>query len=87
MRYSGAEIQERNMEHKDFELTDLELAKINQVLRGIARSDYASEGEPVSDLTVTFAFAVPLGRMISVSVSGSPAVDLDDVVLDPAEPG
>lgn len=76
------------MKHKDFELSDLELAKINQVLRGIARSNYASEGEPVNDWRVTFEFAVPLGRsMISVSVSGSSAVDLDDVVLDPAESG
>lgn len=75
------------MEHKDFKLSDLEIAKINQVLREIAQNHYASDGETVSDLTITFAFAVPMGRVISVSVSGSPAVDLDDVVLDPVEPG
>lgn len=71
------------MEKKDFELSDLEIAKINQVIEEIARNYYASEREPINDMQVIFDFGVPLGRMISVSVSGSLPVDLDDVVLDP----
>jgi|GEM_PF-6565009 len=70
------------MDNKSFELSELELAKLNATIRKISRSYYAAEGEPVNDITVTFDFMVPLGRMVSVSVSGSAPVDLDEVILD-----
>lgn len=71
------------MQKKDFELTDLELAKLNQAIRKISRDHYASEGEPVNDVSVCFAFGVPFLRFITVSVSGSTPIDLDEVELDP----
>lgn len=72
------------MQNKDFELSNLELDKLNHVIQKISRNYYASEGEPVNDVTVTFEFAAPLGRSVWVSVSGSVRVDLDDVTLDPS---
>lgn len=71
------------MQNKDFELTDLELAKLNQAIRKISRDHYASEGEPVNDVSVCFAFGVPFLRFITVSVSGSTPIDLDEVELAP----
>lgn len=71
------------MQNTDFELTDMELAKLNQVVRKISREQYASEGEPANDVSVCFAFGVPFLRFITVSVSGSTPIDLDEVELDP----
>lgn len=67
------------MKNSDFELSESDLGKLNRFAQRIARSHYAGEGEPAGDLTVTFHFGPPFGRMVMASVAGSEAVDLDDI--------
>jgi hypothetical protein len=69
------------MQNTDFELSALELAKLKQAIRQFSRGFRASEGEPVNDVTVCFEFGVPFLRFVTVSVSGSKPVDLDDIDL------
>lgn len=72
------------MQNSDFRLSELELAKLNHVIRQYSRGFHASEGEPVNDITVCFEFGVPFLRFVTVSVSGSKPIDLDDIELDRA---
>ncbi len=47
------------MQNSDFELSALELAKLNQAIRQFSRGFHAEEGDPVNDVTVCFEFGIP----------------------------
>lgn len=65
------------MRSSDFHLTDEQLDKINRFAR--EKSAKHSEAEQFSDVTVSFSFGPPLGRVVTVSFSGSPEIDIDDL--------
>lgn len=59
------------LEHADFQLTNDELARINQFISERAEA-FAAEGEDAAmELRVVFDFVVNYGRSISISYGGA----------------
>lgn len=61
----------------DFQLSDEQLRKLTSFAQ--SRASRHAELEQFSDLTVSFTFGPPFGRIVTVSFAGSPEIDLDDL--------